>query len=131
MGVVLFIIAILLFIPLTGINLALVVVKNPSWKTVDGYFYQTSIDIDRFGNRNLRSLLNATLIIGSENGFGDPRETISSVLGKNQQTNTLTTSGQWLLRLLDWLDENHCEKSVKWYTAESFDIPEIFTDISQ
>jgi hypothetical protein len=115
LGILLFIIAILLFIPLTGINLVLVIVKNPSWKTVDGYFYQTSIDIDRFGNRNLRSLLNATLILESENRFGDPRETISSVLGKNQQTNTLTTTGKALVKLLDWLDPNHCEKSIIWF----------------
>jgi hypothetical protein len=115
MGILLFIVAIFLFIPLTGINLVLVIVKNPSWKTVDGYFFQTSIDIDRFGNRNFRSLLNATLILESKNTFGDPRETISSVLGKNQQTDTLTKTGQLLVKLLDWLDPNHCEKSIRWY----------------
>jgi hypothetical protein len=115
MGILLFTIAILLFLPLTGINLTLVMVKSPRWKTLDGYFHQTAIDIDRFGNRNFRTLLNDTLIQDSLFRFGDPRETISSVLGKNQQIGTLTTTGMILAKLLDWLDPNHCQKSIAWY----------------
>ena len=40
-------------------------------------------------------------------------ETISSALGKNQRNNTLSTAGKVLVRVLDTIDKNHCEKSVK------------------
>jgi hypothetical protein len=115
MGVLLFFVAIFLFVPLTAINLSLVLVKSLNWKTFDGYFLQTAIDIDRFGNRNFRTLLNDTLIKESLYRFGDSRETISSVLGKNQQTDTLTKTGKAIARFLDWVDPNHCQKSIAWY----------------
>jgi hypothetical protein len=115
MGLLLFTVAIILFIPLTGINLTLVLVKSPRWKTLDGYFHQTAIDIDRFGNRNFRTLLNDTLIKESPFRFGDPRETISSVLGKNKEIGTLTYTGYFIVNLLDWIDPNHCQKSIRWY----------------
>jgi hypothetical protein len=114
-GLLLFTIAIILFIPLTVINLTLVLVKSPRWKTLDGYFHQTAIDIDRFGNRNFRTLLNDTLIKDSPFRFGDPRETISSVLGKNKEIGTLTYIGNLLANLLDLLDHNHCQKSIRFY----------------
>jgi len=115
MGIILFFLSIMLAIPLTVVNLTIVLAKSPSWKTFDGYFYQTAIDIDRFGNRNLRTLLNATLIKSDAFPFGDPRETISSVLGKNQQADHLTSTGKALVWILDTLDENHCEKSIRWF----------------
>jgi hypothetical protein len=113
MGIVLFFVAIILYIPLTIINGFVVASKyGLSWKTLNGYFHETAIDIDRFGNRNLRALLNETL---QKNGykFGDDRETISSALGKNKLKGTLTTTGKLLCQLLDFLDENHCIKSIK------------------
>jgi hypothetical protein len=113
MGIVLFFVAIILYIPLTIINGFVVASKyGLSWKTLNGYFKETAIDIDRFGNRNLRALLNETL---QNNGykFGDDRETISSALGKNKLKGTLTTTGKLLCQLLDFLDENHCIKSIK------------------
>jgi len=75
-----------LFLPLSVINYFLV-------KDKSGYFKETAIDIDRFGNRNFRTLLNRTL---QNNGykFGDERETISSALGKNKRDNTLTKTGK-------------------------------------
>ncbi|HAH35875.1 MAG TPA: hypothetical protein DCL81_04890 [Algoriphagus sp.] len=115
MGIILFFLSIILAIPLTLINLSIVLVKSPSLKSLDGYFYQTAVDIDRFGNRNLRTLLNATLIKSDAFPFGDPRETISSVLGKNQQSGNLTLTGKALVWILDTLDENHCEKSIRWF----------------
>lgn len=115
MGFLLFIVAIILFIPLTMLNVIVVVWKKKNLKTLNGYFYQTAVDIDRFGNHNLRTLLNLTLIHSEGYQFGDFRETISSVLGKNQITNTLTNTGKALVKLLDWLDPNHCEKSIIWF----------------
>lgn len=113
MGILLFLIAISLFIPLTIVNLFCVIWKYKiSWKTINGYFNNTAIDIDRFGNRNFRTLLNLTL---QNNGyqFGNINETISSALGKNKRDNTLTKTGLILCFILDSLDENHCIKSIQ------------------
>jgi len=105
MEFILFVVAIIVFLPLSVINYFLV-------KDKSGYFKETAIDIDRFGNRNFRTLLNKTL---QNNGykFGDARETISSALGKNKRDNTLTRTGETICNILDYLDENHCLKSIK------------------
>ena len=39
-------------------------------------------------------------------------ETISSALGKNQRDKTLSKKGKLLVKILDFLDENHCENSI-------------------
>ena len=111
-GLILLLIALILFMPLTVLNVLLVLKKRPSWKQLDGYFYQTAFDIDRFGNHNFRTLLNATLILKSGYQFGDFRETISSVLGKNQRDGTLSVTGKGLVYILDALDPNHCKNSI-------------------
>ena len=113
MGIILFLVAISLFLPLTIINFFCVVLKYGfKWKTINGFFNQTAIDIDRFGNRNFRTLLNMTL---QKEGyqFGNINETISSALGKNKRDNTLTKTGLILCFILDSLDENHCIKSIQ------------------
>ena len=113
MGILLYFVAIILYVPLTIINTILVLSKYGwKFKTIDNYFYQTAVDIDRFANRNFRTLWNETL---QRNGyqFGDERETVSSALGKNKRDNTLTQTGKILCFILDRLDENHCIKSIK------------------
>lgn len=82
------------------------------WNTINGFFHETAIDIDRFGNRNFRTLLNMTL---QKNGyeFGDINETISSALGKNKRDKTLTKTGLVVCSILDSLDEDHCIKSIQ------------------
>jgi hypothetical protein len=114
MGILLYIIAIILYIPLTVINAFLVLFKYGwKFKTINDFFYETAVDIDRFANRNFRTLWNTTL--KKENGykFGDERETVSSALGKNKRDETLTKTGKILCAILDFLDENHCLKSIK------------------
>jgi hypothetical protein len=113
MGILLYFVAIILYVPLTIVNTILVLSKYGwKFKTINNYFYQTAVDIDRFGNRNFRTLWNATL---QKNGyrFGNINETISSALGKNKINNTLTTAGKVLCFILDTLDENHCIKSIQ------------------
>jgi hypothetical protein len=45
--------------------------------------------------------------------FGDKHQTISYVLGKNSETETLSLAGRWLVRLLNFLHENHCKIAVQ------------------
>ena len=105
MDFLLFIIAYVLFLPLSLINYC--VVKNKK-----GYFKSSAINLDKFGNREFRTLLNKTLILESGYKFGDIKETISGVLGKNQRDNTLTKIGVILVWVLDKLDKNHVQKSI-------------------
>ena len=107
MGIILYIIAYLLFLPLTIFN-ALNVKKK-------GYFKDTAINIDRFGNREFRFSLNKYLITEkSPDRFGNIEETISSVLGKNELSDNLTTLGKLLCWVLDKIEKNHCIKSIKY-----------------
>jgi hypothetical protein len=100
---ILFIIAYILFLPLSIVNWLFV--KNKS-----GYFKSSAINLDKFGNREFRTLFNKTLATGHR--FGDIEETISSVLGKNQLTGTLTGLGKALVWILDKIDNNHAIKSI-------------------
>jgi len=105
MGILLYIIAYLLFLPLTIFN-ALNVKKK-------GYFKDTAINLDRFGNREFRFSLNKYLILEkSPDRFGSIEETISSVLGKNELSDNLTTLGKLLCWVLDKIEKNHCIKSI-------------------
>ena len=107
MGLILYIIAYLLFLPLTIFN-ALNVKKK-------GYLKDTAINIDRFGNREFRFSLNKYLIFEkSPDRFGNIEETISSVLGKNELSDNLTTLGKLLCWVLDKIEKNHCIKSIKY-----------------
>jgi hypothetical protein len=101
----LFVIAYVLYLPLSFVN----------WFFVDnklGYFLSSAINLDKFGNREFRTLWNKTLINNKGHKFGDINETISSVLGKNQLTGTLTKCGNILVWILDKIDNNHALKSI-------------------
>jgi hypothetical protein len=114
MGIILYFIAIILYIPLTVINAILVLFKYGwKFKTINDFFYETAVDIDRFANRNFRTLWNETLRKEGGYKFGDERETVSSALGKNKRDNTITKTGKILCSILDFLDKNHCLKSIK------------------
>ena len=107
MGFILFIIAYFLYLPLSLINLFFV-------KDKSGYFKSSAINLDKFGNRELRTLLNKTLINNKGYKFGNIGETISSVLGKNQLTGTLTRFGKVIVWVLDKIENNHALKSINY-----------------
>ncbi len=110
----LYVIALILIIPLTIVNIILVLIvyrKKGIIKNLSDYFLETAIDIDRFGNRNLRTLWNLTLIKNSGYKFGNINQTISAVLGINKKQNKLTSTGCILCKILHIFDKNHCEKS--------------------
>jgi len=103
--ILLFITAYILYLPLTVINFFFVENKK-------GYFLSSAVNLDKFGNREFRTLLNRVLITEKGYKFGNINETISSVLGKNELTNTLTKTGKVLVWILDKIDKNHCYKSI-------------------
>ena len=88
LGLILFIIAYVLYFPLTLIN-----------------FRDSALTLDKLANREFRTLWNKALI--TENGyhFGNIEETISAVLGHNIQQKTLTKTGKVLVFILT---KKHC-----------------------
>ena len=106
----LFVLAYLLFFPLCIINYIVVLFKAKDH--AKGYFRSSALNLDRYANRELRTLWNTTLRkpVGYE--FGHRDETISSVLGKNKRDNTLSKAGICLAYILDKLDNNHCINSI-------------------
>jgi len=106
----LFLASYILLLPLTMINYFVVLFTSKDH--AKGYFRSTAVNIDKFGNREFRTLWNKTL--RKENGykFGNPEETISSALGKNERDGTLSRTGKALAWLLNKID-NHCKKSIQ------------------
>jgi hypothetical protein len=98
LGFLLFVIAYILFLPLSLINFLVVTNKK-------GYFRSSALTIDKLANREFLTLWNKTL--RNENGysFGAENETISSALGKNTQSKTLTKTGKVLVFILT---KKHC-----------------------
>lgn len=112
-GFFLFLIAIILFLPLTILNWLLVCFR---YGLKNDYFKQTAIHLDVFGNMNLRTLLNSTLITKNTNlKFGEKQVTISATLGYNEYYNTLTKTGKVICWILDKIDKRHCYKAaIDW-----------------
>jgi len=105
--------AILLLIPFgtLGILYALFTVRPLS-----EYWRGIAESLDQLGNHVCGPIFNQWMIVEHNKymtKFGNIDETVSSVLGKNQRTNTLTRSGKWLNRLLNRLDENHSIDSIE------------------
>ena len=73
---------------------------------------KTARSIDVFANVEASELFNDTLIKSGGYKFGNRQETISSVLGKNQMTDTLTKVGKGLRIILDWIEPGHCLLSI-------------------
>lgn len=110
LGIFLFLIAYALFLPLSIINYVAVLFKANS--TAKGYFLSSAANLDKYANREFRTLFNNTLILPHGYQFGNMGETISSVLGKNERDKTLTTTGKALAWVLNKLDKNHCANSI-------------------
>ena len=76
------------------------------------WFYRTAKEIDIFANVNGSEFFDAIFITNGGYRFGNPKETISSVIGKNQRYKTLSIAGHLLRWMLDKIDYNHCINSI-------------------
>ena len=102
---ILLIIAWILFLPLSIINYFCV-------KNKKGYFKNSAINLDKYGNREFRTFFNRFFRTEKGYPFGNERETISSALGKNERDGTLSKCGKIMVFILDKLDKNHCKNSI-------------------
>ena len=83
-------------------------------KTLQIYFIEVALALDNAGNVIMQHLLNDTLLIKNTNTyqFGNKKETISSVIGKNHLTNTLSPLGKALNSFLNYIDKDHSMNSI-------------------
>ena len=83
-------------------------------KTLQIYFNEVALALDNAGNVIMQHLLNDTLLVNNTNTyqFGNKKETISSVIGKNHLTNTLSPLGKALNTFLNFIDKDHSLNSI-------------------
>jgi hypothetical protein len=85
-------------------------------KKLSIYFLEVAISIDNTGNVMMQYLLNDLLLMKrpATYYFGNKKETISSVIGKNSLTNTLSPLGKALNAFLNWIDKDHSFNSIMY-----------------
>ena len=78
--------------------------------SVREWFWVCMVSIDQFLNTFFGPVLNHLLY--PLHRFGDPDETLSSVLGKNARDGSCRGC-YWVCRVLNRLDPEHCQKSIE------------------
>ena len=116
-SLLLFCIAIVLFFTTAPIGFLYAVIRQSLAKRVHSlsvYFLELALALDNAGNVLMQHVLNDALLIQNQNTylFGNKMETISSVIGKNLVTHTLSPAGLLLNTFLHWIDKDHSLNSV-------------------
>jgi len=81
---------------------------------------KTARSIDVFFNVIGADIMIDTLIKKGGYKFGNQKETISSVIGKNDRMGTLTRLGIFLRWLLDKIEEDHCKDAINDELTNTF-----------
>ena len=84
-----------------------------SYKKLNIWLLDIAISIDQLINVLGRHMWNKLFSKGGVHHFGNPDETVSSVLGKNKLSGTLTKFGQWIADNLNMFQKNHVENSIE------------------
>jgi 8-oxo-dGTP diphosphatase len=113
----LFLIALLLLLITAPIGFVYALIRQLIFekaKTLSLFFIEIALVLDEAGNVVMQHLLNDTLLIKKQNTyyFGNKKETISSVIGKNSLTGTLSTLGKALDAFLNFIDKGHALNSI-------------------
>ena len=77
------------------------------------YFKSIAVSIDQTGNVFCKELFDDILIYPHIHRFGNEDETISSVLGKNKLSDSLTWAGKTLDWILNLFEKNHSIISIE------------------
>lgn len=110
-GFILLLLAWVLLLPATLINVILVARKSGTrgWlKSMGKYFSKTAVHIDVFAADEFMTLWNTVLVKRNGGLFKGNGKTISYHLGLNQISDTLTMFGKFIAWICDALDKNHC-----------------------
>ncbi len=117
MSFLLFCVALLLVITTAPIGFLYAIIRqafSSKSKSLNVYFIEVALVLDEVGNVTMQHFLNDILLITSPATyyFGNKSETISSVIGKNSLTNTLSPLGRALNSFLNFLDKDHSLNSI-------------------
>jgi len=117
MGFILFVIAFLLVGMFAPLGLIFTTIKALIlWDKhyINNYYLSLAISLDQFGNVVMAGLFNIIMIKNTSiNLFGNPDETISSVLGKNKRDNTLFLLGYLLDYILNKIEKDHSINAIE------------------
>lgn len=118
LSVILFLIAVILLLSTAFIGILFAVCYLPFTKDekLADYFIDVALVLDQSGNVIMQHALNALLLKDQQAGyrFGNKKETISSVIGKNQLLNNLNGLGRAVNYFLDKLDPHHAMDSIQY-----------------
>ena len=117
MSFLLFFVALLLVITTAPIGFIYALIRqtcSSKAKSLNVYFIEVALVLDEVGNVTMQHLLNDILLMNDVQTyyFGNKNETISSVIGKNSITNTLSPLGRTLNSFLNFLDKDHSLNSI-------------------
>lgn len=111
---ILVIVARILSLVLMPIGIIFGIIKSIKEKRYSEYMGKMALSLDQHANCVCKYLLDWSLRkdVNGSFPFGNEDETISSVLGKNETSGTLTRTGCILVWILDKIDKNHSIKSI-------------------
>jgi len=118
-SLLLFCIAFVLFFTTAPFGFLYAVIRQSLVKRVHSlsiYFLELALALDNAGNVLMQHVLNDALLIRNDKTylFGNKMETISSVIGKNLVTHTLSPAGLLLNQLLHCIDKDHSLNSINY-----------------
>ena len=113
----LFLIALFLLVTTAPIGFVYTLIRQLIFdkvKTLNLFFIELALVLDEAGNVVMQHLLNDTLLLKKKDTyyFGNKKETISSVIGKNELTGTLSALGKVLNAFLNFVDQGHSLNSI-------------------
>ena len=108
-----------LLLPIVSIFMIIKYLFTGDKRMITVWFWRTARAIDVFANVNGAEFFDAIFIRDGGYKFGNPKETISSVIGKNQRDNTLSIAGQILRWMLDRIDQDHCLNSINYQATNT------------
>lgn len=111
-GFILLIIAIFLAVIILPLGF-IYQILNSLFKALNEYLFKVAKSIDQLANVVCRDLFNDVLIKKGGYQFGNEDVTISHVLGKNEQTKTLSVMGKGLALILNTIDKDHNIKAIE------------------
>lgn len=107
MGIILTLVALLFTIILLGPLLIYSLFRYSKFSYIFSHYLDIAKALDQFLNVAAKYFLNDTMIKKGGAEFGGLDETISSVIGKNYQSKTLTKFGMFWNNLLNQWQTNH------------------------
>ena len=117
-GLALLLISVVLFIITIPLGLLYGLIFKLITKSITGigeFGLKIAISLDQLGNVSMQYLLNEIMIVKGGYKFGNRDETISSVIGKNEELDTLSNFGRFINKILNIIDPNHSLNSIDYF----------------